>query len=348
MDWDEVDTAIDRALGFIISMQDSDGLWRDFDTLAGSSSDWVSGFVLMALSISPCPGEVSARAISSLISRQRQNGGWSYSRVVPTDCDSTSWVLLAISPSLHRGASPIQKGMRYLWKHQNGISGGFATYCPWDRVHEFIGVTSLDAMGGWFSPHICVTGIAIQSLLAMSIPASNEGIQKALTYIEAGRNAKGLWDSYWWKGYAYGTYQALRTLSICKAMTAEIAKQAADSLLSDQKDDGGWNDWSGIESEVFGTAFVLSSLLQLQNARALPSIERGVRWLVGRQKDDGSFPAAPMLKIPPPMVKDPTAVRRWRRDGMGTGVVIEDKRRIFTTSAALQALSIFKGAGGTG
>jgi squalene cyclase len=347
MDWDGVETAIGKAVGFIISTHDPDGLWRDFETLAGSSSDWVSGFVLRALSISHNPGDVSARAVSSLTSRQRQNGGWSYNRVVPTDCDSTSWVLLAISPSFHQGASPIQKGVQYLWKHQDRTSGGFATYCPWDRVHEFIGVTSLDVMSGWFSPHICVTGVAVQSLLEMGAPASDEGIQKAAIYITAERNARGLWDSYWWKGYAYGTYQALKALSLCKALTAEIAENAANSLLSDQRYDGGWNDWSGIESEVFGTAFALSSLLLLQNDRALPSVERGMQWLVGQQRSDGSFPTAPMLKIPPPMVKDPAAVRRWRKDGMGTGVMIEDKRRIFTTSAALQVLSLFKGAVGT-
>ena len=191
MDWDKVEMAIGRAVGFIISTQDPDGLWRDFETLAGSSSDWVSGFVLRALSISPSSGDVSARAVSSLTSRQRQNGGWSYNRIVPTDCDSTSWVLLAISPSLHRGASPIQKGGRYLWKHQDGTSGGFATYCPWDRVHEFIGVTSLDVMSGWFSPHICVTGVAVQSLLEMNVPASDEGIQKASMYIVAREERQG-------------------------------------------------------------------------------------------------------------------------------------------------------------
>jgi squalene cyclase len=346
MDWDGVEMAIGRAIDFIMSMQDPDGLWRDFKTLAGSSSDWVSGFVLRALSsTSPDPRDLSARAVSSLISRQRQNGGWSYNRIVPTDCDSTSWVLLAISPSLHQGASPIKKGMRYLWKHQDVTSGGFATYCPWDRVHEFIGLTSLDVMSGWFSPHICVTGVAVQSLLEMGVPASDEGIQKAAIYITAGRNARGLWDSYWWKGYAYGTYQALKALSLCKALTPEVAEKAADSLLSDQGDDGGWK--SGSESEVFGTAFAILSLLLLQNDRALSSVERGVQWLVGQQMSDGSFPTAPMLKIPPPMVKGPAAVRRWRRDGMGTGVMIEDKRKIFTTSAALQALSLFKGTGGT-
>lgn len=344
MDHDGMETAIDRAVEFIVSMQDPDGLWRDFETLAGRSSDWVSGFVLQALSISHCPGDVSARAVSALASRQRQNGGWSYNRVVPTDCDSTSWVLLAISPSLHREASTIQKGVRYLRKHQDGISGGFATYCPWDRVHEFIGVSSANSMAGWFSPQICVTGVAVQSLLGVGTPISDEGIQKALKYIEKGRNTIGLWDSYWWKGYAYGTYQALKALSLSKALTAEISDKAADAILSGQRDDGGWNDWAGDKGEAFGTAYAVSSLLLLQSNRVLQSAESGIKWLVRHQNDDGSFPSAPILKIPPPMVKDPAAVRRWRSEGMGTGVVIRDKGRIFTTSAALQALSLFKGA----
>ncbi|HWQ20825.1 MAG TPA: prenyltransferase/squalene oxidase repeat-containing protein, partial [Methanotrichaceae archaeon] len=312
------------------------------------SSDWVSGFVLRALSVSSCPEDVSARAMSSLASRQRPNGGWSYNKIVPTDCDSTSWVLLAASaasPSLHIEASVIRKGVQYLRKHQDGISGGFATYCPWDRVHEFIGVSSADSMTGWFSPHICVTGVAVQSLLGIGTPISDEGIQKALKYIETGRNARGLWDSYWWKGYAYGTCQALKALSLSKALTDEISRKAEDAILSDQRDDGSWNDWAGDDGEVFGTAHAVSSLLLLQSNRALQSAERGIKWLVRHQKDDGSFPTDPILKIPPPMVKDPAAVRIWRSEGMGTGVVIGDKRRIFTTSAALQALSMFKGAG---
>lgn len=338
----QLDESIIRTLYFLKSKQNSDGLWRDFETLAGASSDWVSGFVSTVVLLADDPLEMTDKAINSLASRQRLNGGWSYNSIVPTDCDSTSWVLLALSTAPNLNENIIHKGIRYIISHQNKISGGFSTYCPDDGIHEFIQAPSIDIMEGWFDVHSCVTCVAIQTLVENGLPIDSDIILNALTYLDTQRNNSGLWDSYWWKGYAYSTYHALRAIHMCRKLTNEKVKEIGKLIISRQNNDGGWNDNFGKKSEIFCTAFLILSLLLYQNDETLRTVERGIDWIIGQQKPDGSFPSTLILKIPPPMVKDPDIIRDWKPNQLGTRVIIEDKERVFTSSAALWALISYK------
>src|SRR5579871_839530 len=94
--------ALQRGAGFLRSGRSPDGLWRDFRTLAGLSCDWVTGFVAYALRQADPHDEAAADALSLVVRRQRRDGGFSYNKKVPSDCDSTSWVLLALSTSRGR------------------------------------------------------------------------------------------------------------------------------------------------------------------------------------------------------------------------------------------------------
>lgn len=343
-----IDNAIYEASCFLQSKQSRDGLWRDFETLAGSSSEWVSGFVLRALSYSECPSEVIFPCLTSLVFRQRPNGGWSYNHAVPTDCDSTAWVLMALSIAHNWRPSAIKRGIRYLERHQDEDFGGFSTYCPIDGIHKFIKAPAMDLMKGWFSPHKCVTSVSIQSLAENNYPVSSKLIHHALQYLQLQRNKRGYWDSYWWKGYAYSTYHALRALSICRSISASDFKDTIQFLLSSQRPDSGWNNSlnnstePSYDSEVFETAFMILSLLLYPTKETLSSAERAINWLIDQQDKNGSWPTVPILKIPPPVIIDPNTITKWRVNQMGTEVLLEDKERIFTTSAALWALSLFR------
>jgi len=341
MSLSEINNTICNGLDFIKSKQDNDGLWRDFDTLAGSGSEWITGFVSYAVSIHADQTEMVLSAVKSLLSRQRDNGGWSYNESVPSDCDSTAWVLLALSRDSSNTEPGIKKAMRYVISHQNERSGGFSTYNLQDGIQEFIQVSEIDVVNGWTSVHNDVTGVAVQSLLIHGLSVESDIIQRALGYLRKQKNRYHLWDSYWWKGYAYSTYHALRALSMCQAITEEEISYPLQVLLGNQHKDGGWNDSFGEISEVFGTAFVVLSLLLCPRLKTLESARNGALWLINQQNKDGSWPTTPILKIPPPMLKDTNLVKEWYNNQLGTGVIIQDKRRIFSSSAAIWALRLF-------
>ena len=75
-------------------------LWEDFASTAGSSSEWVTGFVLWGLGAKPTSPVVAA-ATEALIARQRKDGSWGYCHKVPGDADSTAWALIGLG-----GAAP--------------------------------------------------------------------------------------------------------------------------------------------------------------------------------------------------------------------------------------------------
>lgn len=338
---EEINNSIYKGIDFIRSKQCKDGLWRDFDTLAGASSDWVSGFISFAISNTSYTNEITLPVLKNLMLRQRRSGGWSYNRAVPTDCDSTAWVLLALSVAPTWRPSAIKRGIRYIEWHQNKLSGGFTTYRLQDEIHKFIQAPE-NVTNGWVNVHSCVTGVAIQSLLVHGVPIKSELIQNASSYLIKQKNNVGLWNSYWWKGYAYSTYHAMRALSMCRVLNINEVTKTVEFLLSNQQKEGGWNDSFSMDSEVFGTAFVILSLLLYPNRKTLSASKKGIYWLVNQQNLDGSWPTAPILKIPPPMVMNPDTIKEWRNNQMGTGVIIEDKGRLFTSSSALWALILFR------
>lgn len=334
--YNKINNSIYNGINFIKSEQCADGLWRDFETVKGKSSDWVSGFVLSNISSTSNLNEVTKPAIKNLMLRQRPNGGWSYNRSVFTDCDSTAWVLLALTTDSIWKPSIVKRGVRFIELQQNKTLGGFATY-------SFREPLKTDTANYWINTvHTCVTSVAIQTLLIHRTPVNSEIIRKASSYLIRQKSMDGLWDSYWWKGYAYGTYNALKALSMCGVLRKGEIRKTIQFLLSKQLEDGGWNDSFGEDSEVFGTAYVILSLLLYPNNETLSASKKGIYWLINKQNCDGSWPTSPILRIPPPMVKDPNTIKKWRYNQMGIGVIIEDKGRVFTSSAVILALMLFR------
>jgi squalene cyclase len=335
----EIDKAISRGLNFLSTKQYADGLWRDFETLAGASSDWVSAFVSYAISNNLNSSKMILPTHNSLMRRQRFNGGWSYNRSVPTDCDSTAWALLALSTNSHCEISRIQRGLKYIESHHNPNTGGFSTYIFDDGIDRFLQMQEKYILNGWYNVQVDVTSVVVQSLLASKVPIDSKLVQKAVSYlIKQRKEGNYFWNSYWWKGYAYSTFHALRALIMCKFINEEEIHKTIEFLLSSQQKDGGWNDSFEKKSEIFGTAFTILCLLLYINNETLASIKKGISWILSKQNSDGSWPTVPILKIPPPFTVNPALITKWRNNQLGTGVIIEDKGRVFTTAATLWAL----------
>ena len=87
----------ERAVDYLLGRRKSRGRWEDFDTLAGSSTQWVSAYVGLALAQTGDPRALAAarEAWSRLRRRRWRSAGWAYNGRVPADADSTVWAMRA-------------------------------------------------------------------------------------------------------------------------------------------------------------------------------------------------------------------------------------------------------------
>lgn len=88
----------------------------------------------------------------------------------------------------------------------------------------------------------------------------------------------------------------LRSLHYVDADDAAI-KAAADELLATQRDDGGWAQTAELSSDAYATGTALSALFEvgvLKDSDA--AYRKGLRFLVGSQREDGSWHIATRSK----------------------------------------------------
>jgi squalene-hopene/tetraprenyl-beta-curcumene cyclase len=337
----DIDEHIAAAAAHLSRHQSEDGLWRDFETLAGASSDWVSAFICVAAKDCRALRDEVEVALTALVLRQRRNGGWSYNEQVPTDCDSTAWAMMALSTRVMWRPSAILRARRYLVSHADPSSGGFTTYGPADGIGRYIGVTDQEQTRGWLAAHPCVTSLALHAMLLHGEPRDSPLIRAAVAYLLRARDARGLWESYWWPGPAYNTYFALRALLMARAIVEPMLDEVLDVVAGDQSGSGGGTDGRSGPDGAFDTSLRALALLLAPYGARRDVCEAAVAWLLAAQGADGGWDSRPILRIPTPMTTAPDDAATWADiPGRGTGVIVRDQHGLFTTAAALWALSV--------
>jgi squalene cyclase len=331
------DSAIAAAASYLSDARSPDGLWRDFETLAGESCDWVSGFVAYALGSAGLMRDVVGDATHALLRFQRPSGGWGYNAKVPPDADSTAWVALSMATTTVWKPSMVLRALTYLLRHKT--DRGFATYAREDGIERFIGATA-DQTEGWRDTHLCVTAVVTHALLLHGL-AGDARVGPAIETVRHAQRDDGLWTSYWWPGSSYATAQSLRTLAAARAISDDLWRRAADGVIGQQRPDGGFADDAG-ESRPFATAMSLSALLTRPDRRCDAAIDAAAVWLLDAQRA-GRWASAPILRIPRPMISNPET-ETFKADALGTGVLVRDQFGIFTTAAAVAALCDYRAA----
>jgi squalene-hopene/tetraprenyl-beta-curcumene cyclase len=166
-------------------------------------------------------------------------------------------------------------------------------------------------------------------------------VRRAADHLMRIREPCGRWSSYWWNGMSYGSYHALSALGSARIIDRLECRRALDHVIADQRADGGWTDRPLPNGDVFATAFSLLTLLLVPDERSWEAARRGIAFLLGAQDSDGGWPSAPILRIPRPFSTDPGCETDWVNDALGTGVVIADASRLFTTAAATWAVATY-------
>lgn len=262
------------------------------DPMVTRAADWLLGEQVTG------PGDWSVRR------PQLPGGGWAFEFENDgyPDVDDTAEVVLALEPVLDalpdppRARRAVDRGVDWLVGMQSRDGGWaafdvdntrrLATRLPFCDFGEVIDPPSAD-----------VTAHAVEMLACQGradTPACRRGVQWLLAAQEPG----GSWFGRWGVNHVYGTGAVVPALRAAGLPADHPAITAAVGwLLAVQSPGGGWGEdlrsyrdpaWIGRGTPTASqTAWALLALLAADADRA--AIERGIAWLVGQQRPDGTW-----------------------------------------------------------
>lgn len=274
-----------------------------------------------------------SRAAEFLISRQRWSGGWGYNHLCPADADSTAAALNFLTGCAGVSQRRLRRAARFLAAHIEPVSGGVRTYRRTLGLRVLMRAWKV-RFDGWQMAHSCVTAAAAEAL--WRFPAGHfEMLARLGDFLALAQQPDGSWLGYWWDDEIYATASALSFMA-GSGQLSKLRHDASDWLVSTQQSNGSWlAPYTGSPSS-FATSLALQALA-ITTGRC-STIEAGLQWLIRQQLSDGSWSSVPMMRIPHPYDRHPERQNHWRVDQLGTGVLIRDQHRRFTTAAVLHAL----------
>jgi squalene-hopene/tetraprenyl-beta-curcumene cyclase len=292
---------------------------EDFRIQPCLSPVWDTAINLISLAESGLPGDDPAlrRAAKWLLDKEvrisgdwthnnshREASGWAfeYNNVYYPDVDDTAMVLMALRLVKPEENSGLESAFRRALDWQMSFQcrdGGWAAFdknvtTPW-----------LEDMP--FADHNAILDPACSDLTARTLELLGyinfnpkvRSVRDAVQYLIDTQEPDGSWYGRWGVNYIYGTWQVLRGLrAIGQNMTQDWVLRGRDWLESCQNDDGGWGETcatyenpatKGIgKSTASQTAWAIMGICACGDLNRT-SIQRGLRFLLSTQKEDGSW-----------------------------------------------------------
>jgi squalene-hopene/tetraprenyl-beta-curcumene cyclase len=230
--------------------------------------------------------------------------GWAfeYNNAYYPDVDDTAMVLMALRLAKPENASELEKTFRRALDWQLSFQcrdGG------WGAFDKDVTTPWLEDMP--FADHNAILDPTCSDLTARTLELLGyinfnpkvRCVRDAIHYLIETQEADGSWYGRWGVNYIYGTWQVLRGLrAIGHDTTQDWILRGRDWLESCQNDDGGWGETcatyenpatKGIgKSTASQTAWAIMGICACGDLDR-SSIQRGLRFLLGSQKADGSW-----------------------------------------------------------
>ena len=236
--------------------------------------------------------------------RNTDPGGWyfEFNNEFYPDTDDTAQVLLALgkvdNPRERYQHQVAQRAITWEFAMQCR-SGGWASFDKDNTKMIFQYIPFADHNAMLDPPSADITGRMLEMLATYGYTREDKRVEKAVHFILREQEPDGSWFGRWGVNYLYGTFLVLRGLeAIGFDRNEPQVQQAAEWIRMVQNPDGGWGETCGSyddpntrgvgTSTPSQTAWALLGLLAAGDDRS-DSIAKGVRWLLERQREDGSW-----------------------------------------------------------
>jgi squalene-hopene/tetraprenyl-beta-curcumene cyclase len=196
-------------------------------------------------------------------------------------------------------SAALDSGLRWLLAMQNK-DGGWGAFDK-DNNKEFLCKVPFADHNAMIDPSTPdLTGRVMESLGRLGYRLGlNPEIDRVVAYMKKEQQADGSWFGRWGVNYIYGTWQALTGLSAVGVSADDPAVIAgANWLLAHQHPGGGWGESpdSYQDPSLRGrgnptasqTAWAVMGLIASGRIDD-PAVQRGIRFLLDRQRDDGTW-----------------------------------------------------------
>jgi squalene-hopene/tetraprenyl-beta-curcumene cyclase len=236
-------------------------------------------------------------------------GGWAFQYVNAhyPDLDDTAVVVLAMDRAANAGltadadyTAAIARGREWIEGMQSS-NGGYGAFDADNNV-DYLNYIPFADHGALLDPPTADVTARCVSMLAQlgeaSQPSTN--FARAVDFLRKEQEADGSWYGRWGVNYIYGTWSALCALNGAGVgHESEAFKRAVAWLKAIQNEDGGWGeggesyalDYKGYETAPSTASQTAWALLGLMAAGQIddPVVDRGIQYLLGAQRGDGTW-----------------------------------------------------------
>lgn len=272
---------VNRAFAYYRACQRPPGyLAQDPDELYLNAWDSINAVrsILLWRDVVPVPQDIVDGVLDFLRGVETRDGmlSWGTSDIGSARyCTETSSEYIAALTLLGRDGQARPKA---LFLRERQLPAG-----PWEEVHPHI-PTALQTVPS-------VTGFALLALSGLDVEPAY--IQEATAFLTGSQSAEGHFglNAY----YCATPYYVLRPVvaALMEFGSYAAAARARDFVLDQQAGDGSWfttiEGYEDFSSPELHTALALETLAHAGGDIDSPAIHRGVSWLMGRQRPDGSW-----------------------------------------------------------